>query len=569
MGLGRLFRDHWGPFTVAGVFTFCSAALMLAFPFYIINLYQRILPNEAYSSLFFLTGGVIAAFLIMGALDAVRSAVFSRVGEGIDANISQRIFAALHRSRTGEREHLQDVGKVREFLTGQQVEAFFELPFTPIFLAVLFLMHPLLGALGLTGALVLMGLGAAQHVFSVRAHAEGERERRRDNAFARATVRNLPVMQALGMRRSLRERWQQIHARAVDAQMRSNDVIMGLTAWSMPVRFLFQIVVLGTGAWLVIQGELQAGVMIAANILTMRAMQPAMKAMSSWRGFLDARDAYARLAAYLDVAEPGAGRRGATRPDPEQPAVSARDLTVHLAEAGQPVVDRVALSVARGELVGVTGPNGAGKSSLARAILGIWPASSGAVALAGIPLEAVSDDDRRDLIGYVPQDVALFDGTIAENIRRFGPKDDDGVVAAAKRAGVHGIVLRLPDGYDTRVAATEGALTGGQRQRIAVARALYGDPAVIVLDEPNANLDSNGEEAMLDALRTARDAGAGVLMITHAPGLLRQADRVLRLEHGRVVDAGAPEQVLVARPAPAAGAGGSAHPRPPRRMNTR
>jgi ATP-binding cassette subfamily C exporter for protease/lipase len=361
-------------------------------------------------------------------------------------------------------------------------------------------------------------------------------------------VRNLAVMQALGMRRALRERWQRIHARAVDAQMRSNDVIMGLTSWSMPIRFLFQIIVLGAGALLVIRGELEPGVMIAANILTMRAMMPAMKAMSSWRGFLDARDAYARLAQYMDANEPGDDPdRPARQPDPYQPAIAVAGLAVDQPDGDGRILDGVDLSVARGEMIGVTGPNGAGKSTLAKAALGIWPAQAGAVSLAGVPLAELTDGDRRALIGYVPQNVALFEGTIAENIRRFGPKDDAGVVAAAKQAGVHGIILRLPEGYDTRVSGADGALTGGQRQRIAVARALYGDPAVIVLDEANANLDSNGEEAMLEALSTARGTGSGVLMITHKPSLLRSADRVIRLEAGRVAAEGTPAEILGAR----------------------
>lgn len=517
---------------------------MLALPFYIINLYQRILPNEAYASLYFLTAGVLGAFLVMGALDSLRSAVFARIGERLDERLSRRVFAAMHRRGTGERHELNDVAKVRDFLTGQQIEAFFELPFTPMFLIVLFLMHPLLGVLGLTGALVLMGLGALQHVLSVNAHAAGERASRQDQAFAASSLRNREVMEALGMRRTIRERWERIHDRAVTAQMRSTDIIMGMSAWSMPIRFIFQIIVLGTGAYLVLQEQLQPGVMIAANILTMRAMQPAMKAMTSWRGFLDARDAYSRLRAY-EAAQPS----DASGPDAPQTAVPEGPLRVHdlhVAPPQQdvPVLQGVSVEVDRGALLGVTGPNGAGKSSFARGLLGVWPAVRGEITLGGIEIAAMPDALRRKAIGYLPQDIALFEGTVAENIRRFGPRDDDGVLAAAKAAGIHGPILRLQHGYDTPVPGQGGPLTGGQRQRVALARALYGEPALIVLDEPNANLDSSGEEALIKALDAARARGAVVVMVTHKAQLLRHADQVLQLAAGRPRALAPPREVL-------------------------
>jgi ATP-binding cassette subfamily C exporter for protease/lipase len=540
----QLLRDYRGAFWIAGLFTFCSAALVLALPFYIINLYQRILPNESYATLYFLTAGVLGAFLVMGALDSLRSTVFARIGERLDERLSRRVFAAMHRRGTGNREELNDVGKVRDFLTGQQIEAFFELPFVPIFLAVLFLMHPLLGMLGLTGALLLMGLGGLQHALSVRAHREGEWAARQDEAFAESSLRNLEVMEALGMRTAIRRRWQEIHDWASAARMRADDVIMGLSAWSMPIRFIFQIIVLGVGAYLVLQGDLQPGVMIAANILTMRAMMPAMKAMTSWRGFLDARDAYARLRAYESDDSPA--RCEAVEAQTARPAgpLEVTNLDVQVPETDRIVLRGIDIEVRAGELLGVTGPNGAGKSSFARAILGIWPAIRGQVKLGGIDIASFSDELRRLTIGYLPQDIALFAGTVAENIRRFGPRDDDGVVAAAKAAGVHGPILRLKKGYDTPIPEQGGALTGGQRQRLALARALYGDPNLLVLDEPNANLDTSGEDALLTAVQAAQARGAVVIMVTHKAQLLRRADRVLMLDRGELHALAVPSEVL-------------------------
>lgn len=539
--LGDLLREFRLAFAVVGVFSVCSSLLFLALPFYMINLFQRVVPNEAYATLLFLTLIVVGAFVVSGILDGLRSTVLARVGARLDQRISHRLFRSMHYTTRDRRADFSDAEKLRDFLGGGQIEPFFDFPFTPIFLGVVFLLHPVLGILGAIGAVLLTVLGIVQHVLTARADAAGQEARRGEQDFLSSSMRNLDAMEGLGMADRIRTRWLALHEDALARQTRVSSTILGLQAWTMPIRFIFQVAVLGTGAYLVVQEQITFGTMIAANILTMRAMMPAMQGITAWRSFLDTKDAYRRLQT-IDAVDDTAPESAPALP--ERASLSLARAAVRVPETETEVVREVSFSLAPGDILGVVGPNGSGKSSLARGLVGAWPLAAGQVRLGERDVSALTDSQRADAIGYMPQDVQLFEGTVAENIRRFGPADDAGTVAAAQKVGVHELILRLPKTYDTALDPDGRPLTAGQRQRVGLARALYNAPRLLVLDEPDANLDNEGVEALVATIRAMAAAGTVVVLVTHSRELLRHTGYLLSLRGGRQADFGPTVQVL-------------------------
>jgi ATP-binding cassette subfamily C exporter for protease/lipase len=420
---------------------------------------------------------------------------------------------------------------LRQFLTGNGVFAFFDLPWTLIYIAVLFVMHPWLGWAAILFAIVQGTVAVWGHRIVRPLHEKAMEGVTDSQAFLHAKLRNVEVVEAMGMRGSLRRLWLQVHERQLQGHGTAFEYSQRLQAVTKFLQYTQQSLTLAVGAVLAIDGQIGVGAMIASNALIANALRPIGTLVQTWRQFLDARQSYGRLETLLhENPERPAGRV----PDEIAGQVTLQGLVATAPGREQPILRGISAEFKAGEVIGIVGPSGAGKSTLARCLVGIWPDVQGRVLLDG---HAIGDWQREALgphLGYLPQDIELLDGSIAENIARFGEVDSEQVIEAARRTGLHDMILRLPKGYDTPMGEAGSLLSGGQRQRVALARALYGDPALVVLDEPNASLDDVGEAALLQALRDLKSRGKTVFMIVHQPHLLAAADRVLVLEQGQV-----------------------------------
>jgi ATP-binding cassette subfamily C exporter for protease/lipase/ATP-binding cassette subfamily C protein EexD len=497
----------------------------------------------------------VAALLALGAmalLDVVRSRLLAAAGMALDRRIGPRVLeGVLGRVSAAEfAPGLRDVNALRGFLGGSGVMALFDAPWLPIFLLIIFLFHPLLGAIALAGSALMCLLAYLNERLSrpplERAQAEGRRAAR----YIDAAVRNTEVIGALGMLPALTRRWERLNDAVLREQLRAAEVGSRFAGWTKFARQALQTAMLAAGAWLVIGQHVSAGVMIAATILLGRALAPVEMLVAGWRSLVEARGAWRRLAALLEK-EPAAAAT-------ELPVPRGR-LAVESVAFTYPGTERVFLrgvsfGLAAGESLGIVGPSASGKSTLSRLLVGVWKPVSGAVRLEGADVAAWPRAALGPHIGYLPQDVELFSGTVAENIARLGEPDAAEVVRAAQRAGVHEMILRLPKGYDSEIGEGGQVLSAGQRQRIALARALYGQPCLVVLDEPNSNLDHEGEQALSRALTILKEEGVTVVVVAHRPSLLAGVDRLLVLRDGMVDAFGSRGEVMarVTRVAPAA-----------------
>ena len=536
-----------------GVFSFFLNLLMLVVPLYMLQVYDRVLSSRSVSTLLMLT--IIAGFmlLILGILETVRARVLVRTGVKFEGLLQNRVFAAVFERSLGapgatRAQALQDLDTIRQFLTGTGLFALLDAPWAPIFIIVIFLLHPWLGTAALIGALVLLALALANEALTRRPLRIASEQTIKANNFAEASLENAEVLKAMGMLAGIRRRWYEYRLAAVAQQACASDRAGVVLASTKFFRLYLQILILGIGAYLAMEQSITPGAMIAAAILLGRALAPVELAVSNWRGFVGARSALARLKALL--AEVPAASANMNLPKPEGRVEF--DQVIAIAPGGDPaspILKGVSFQLMPGEVLGVIGPTAAGKSSLARLLVGVWPTLRGSVRLDGVDVYEWSRSDLGKHIGYQPQDVALFDGTIAENIARFGQVDSDAVVSAARQAQVHELILRLPQGYDTRVGADGHVLSGGQCQRVGLARALYGDPVLVVLDEPNANLDQPGELALLATIDTLKQAGRTLVIIAHRPSILVSADSILYLNNG-VIGTLAPRDEVIANFAP-------------------
>ena len=473
-----------------------------------------------------------------------------RVGAALDLRLGARVFdAAFERTLGGSGGHsgqaLGDLGTVRQFLTGKGLFAFFDIPWTPVYILVVFLLSPWLGLFALIAALVLLALAWINERATAPLLAEAGRLGAAANQYAVTQLRNAEAIDAMGMLGGLRERWFQRHGRHLAVQSEAADRGAMIGAVTRFFRFALQSGILGLGAWLVLQNQLTPGGMIAASILLGRALAPVDLAIATWRGFVSAREAYGRLGKLLD-AHP-ARQAMVTLPAPKGELL-VENLVVAAPGSRNPILKGLNFRMSPGNIVAVVGPSASGKSTLARAPVGVWAPLNGAVRLDGADVHAWDKAELGAFVGYLPQDVELFEGTVAENIARFGPLDSQRIVAAAQKAGVHELVLQLAEGYETPIGEGGAALSGGQRQRIALARALYGDPVLLVLDEPNANLDDAGDAALMAALRAAKKDKRTVFVMTHRVNVLRIADAIMILAAGAIQGFGPPDKVLKALP---------------------
>ena len=539
----RLFKYE---FLIVGLFSMVANLLMLAPTLYMLQVYDRVLVSRSELTLIFVSLITLFLFGVMAFSEWARSRLLVRIGVRLDAALGTRVFNAsfeanLSRSGAAAQRSFQDLIELRQFVTGNGTLAFFDVPWMPVYLAVLFFLHPFLGWVALAFTLVQLALAWFGHRNTVAPADAASKAGQAANLFLQTKLRNTEVVESMGMLGGLQKRWAERHAHYMEQQGASQALSHRISAISKWVRYCQQSFALAAGALLVIDGQLTAGAMIAANVLMGRALAPIDQLVGTWRGFLSARNAFERLESLLEAhpeRDPALTRvapRGALR---------LQQVVASAPGRKEPILKGVDLQADVGTVTVVLGPSGSGKSTLARVLMGIWPDVRGEVLLDERPL---SGWDRAELgphVGYLPQDVEMFDGTIAENIARFSDVDSEKVIAAARSAGLHEMILRFPKGYDTPMGEAGGLLSGGQRQRVGLARALYGNPAVIVLDEPNANLDDAGEAALMQAVREFKAKGRTIFLITHRPGAIAVADQLVVLQDGRVQAQGPRDAVL-------------------------
>ncbi|MBH3454881.1 type I secretion system permease/ATPase [Pseudomonas monteilii] len=542
--LFRLRRSFYALAAFSGVIN----VMMLTPAIYMLQVYDRALVSRNVTTLGMLTLLVVGLFLLMSALEMTRTRVLIRVGNCLDMDLNRRIFSAafernLSRAGGNPAQALQDLAQVRQFLTGNGLFAFFDAPWTPIYLVVCYLIHPWLGLVTMIGSLILVGLAYLTEKATQKPLAEANQAAMTSASYANNNLRNAEVIEAMGMLPSIGKRWYQRHLRILQMQTLASDRAALISSTGRFVRITLQSLILGTGALLAIEGKITPGMMIACSILTGRALGPVEQVIASWKQLLGCRLAWGRLNDLLQDYPQRPPSMSLQRP--------MGMLAVENVIAGAPgtttsIVRGVSFSLVPGESLGIIGPSASGKSTLARLLVGVWPAQAGKVRLDGADIFTWNKAELGPWLGYLPQDVELFEGTIAENIARFAEVDSDAVIRAARSSGVHDMILHFPQGYDTRLAADGTPLSGGQKQRIALARALYGEPNLVVLDEPNANLDDVGEKALVDALAELKARGATVILISHRPNVLCAVDKILMLRDGAVHMLGSRDEVFAA-----------------------
>jgi len=535
-------------FVAVGLFSLAINLLLLAPAIYMLQVYDRVLSSRNEVTLLMLTLIVVGLYVLEAVIELVRSGVLIRTSAALDVSLAARVFDASFerylRVRAGHAgQALADLANLRQFLTGQGLFAFFDAPWVPIYVGVIFLLSPWLGLFAIAAVTLLFAMAYLTERMTSPLLARAAREAQDAAGYAGSNLRNADAIEAMGMLGSLRERWFARQRRYLSLQAAASDRAAVVGAGAKFLRLTFQSGILGIGAWLVLQNQLTPGGMIAAAILMGRALAPVELAIGAWRGFVAVRGAYARLVELL-AAHPA---RGASLALPRPLGDVAAENLVVVAPAGRaPILKGLSFRFPAGTMVAVIGPSAAGKSTLARALVGVWAPVSGAIRLDGADVHKWDKAQLGPWIGYLPQDVELFEGTVAENIARFGAIDSDSVLRAAKRAGVHDLVVRLPEKYDTLIGEGGSVLSAGQRQRVALARALYGDPALVVLDEANANLDDVGDAALIEALRTIKDERRTAFVITHRRNVLRNVDQIMVLAEGTIKAIGPREDILKA-----------------------
>lgn len=540
-----MFREE---FAIVGILSFLSNLLMLAPTIYMLQVFDRVLVSR--SELTLLAVSIVTLFLfgVMACSEWLRSRVLVRAGMQFDERLSTRVFNASFEAKLGQSSAppsraFSDLMQIRQFMTGNGIFAIFDAPWAPIYVAVTFLLHPLLGILALVFALIQAALAWFGHRHTVAPAEDAIKATTETNNYLHSKLKNAEVLESMGMIGNLKSRWNFKHEASTSKNTTSQALSNRITTWSKFIRYSQQSLSLGAGALLVIDGQMSPGAMIAANVLMGRALAPIDQLVTAWRGFATSKSAFKRLDALL--AEHPDRDLALKRVAPTG-AISLQNVSANVPGRVSPILNEVSLTVSAGTVLAVLGASGSGKSTLARVMVGIWPGVTGNVQLDGLPISSWNRIDLGPHIGYLPQDVELFEGTIAENIARLGEVDSSKVIEAARSAGMHEMILRFSKGYDTPIGEAGNLLSGGQRQRIGLARAIYGNPALVVLDEPNANLDDAGESALLDTVRQVKSKGKTVILITHRPGAIAVADRIVFLQNGKIMVEGPRDSVIAA-----------------------
>ena len=534
--IGQALAGFRGAFRSVGVFSAIINLLMLVPSLYMLQVYDRVLSSRNETTLIMLTLMILGAYLLMNGLEFVRSFVLIRVGAQLDMKLNKRVYTAsfeqnLKRSGGNAGQALQDLTTIRQFVTGNSLFAFFDAPWFPVYLLVIFMFDWVLGVFAVAGTLILVILAYVNEVVSRKPLAEANGMAVTAGTLATNNLRNAEVIQAMGMLPNLMSRWFKLHGRFLQLQAEASEKAGIVTATSKFVRISLQSLILGLGALLALENRITPGMMIVGSILMGRALAPVDQLINIWKGWSATQSAYRRLAELLTNNPPRV--RGMALPRPNG-HLALESVTAMPPGSALPALRNVNLQLPAGEVLGVIGPSGSGKSTLARLLVGVWPATAGKVRLDGSDVYQWNKDELGPHLGYLPQDIELFAGTVSENIARFGMVDADKVITAAKLAGVHDMILHFPQGYDTVLGDGGAGLSGGQKQRIGLARALYDDPSLIVLDEPNSNLDDSGEQALLAAIQQLRQRGRTIVVVSHRTSILQVTTRLLLLRQGTV-----------------------------------
>lgn len=534
-------------FLSAAGFSLLINFLMITPSIYMLQVYDRVVATGNLSTLTMLTVILMVLFISLGSLEWVRSQILVRVSSRLETLLNQRLFRVAFKQslysggQKATTQPLDDLTGLRQFLTGNGLFAFFDAPWMPIYLAILFFFHPWYGWFSVITAIVLCIVAYANEKFTSKTLSEANATAIATRNMLAQNLRNAEIIESMGMLGNIRRRWIEGAVKVLDLQAEASSRAGLLVALSKVIRMSSQSLILGLGAYLVIEREITSGSMIAGSILMGRALAPIDLMIGSWKGFIAARGQYDRLnQLLLQIPD---DKEHMTLPDPVG-RIQLENAVVTPPGSKAPVIKGISITIERGDIVGILGPSGSGKSTLARAILGIWPTSNGAIRLDGAEIFNWDREHLGNFVGYLPQDIEIFEGTIADNIARFGTVDAEKVVEAAKMADVHDLILRFPEGYDTMIGATGGNLSGGQRQRIGLARAMYGKPVLVVLDEPNSNLDEHGEQALEKALLQLKQNGSTVLIVTHRTNVLSKVDKLMILSEGALVVYGPKDQVI-------------------------
>ncbi len=522
--------------------------LHLAMPLYTIQIYDRVIASGSYETLVALSGLVVVILGFQAVLDYLRHRIFAILGAQVAGRLGRDVFEAsvettLRDGAAAAAGSIRDLGDLRSFIASGAIALPLDLAMAPLFLFVLWLLHPIYGLVGLTAALILTGIAIATEVLARRPTARATLAAGAVHVETAAAIRNAEVITAMGMLPAVARRWRRSQAEALDNAERRRAVAKALAATAKALRVGLQVAVLATGATLVIQREVSGGTIIAASVLMARLLLPFEQMIEGWRQWVDAMAAGERL---RDVLNRGATRRSSSPIRVAHGRLSADRVGYVPPGQDTPLLRNVSFQIEAGELLGVVGPSGAGKSTLARLVVGLWAPTAGGIFLDGQSTFTHERASFGEAVGYLPQDPLLLDGTVRDNISRFRDGDIAEVVAAARLAGVHELIGALPQGYETRLADAGSRLSGGQRQRIALARAVYGDPKLLVLDEPNSNLDAEGEAALVEAIEIARRRGTTVLVIAQRMSILKRADKLMVLKDGTVAQFGDRAEVLAA-----------------------
>ncbi len=531
-----------------GIFSLIANVLMLTPTIYMLQVYGRVMKSGSELTLLMVTLFLVFFYGIMAFAEWIRSRLLVRVGVRLDEALNSLVFNAsfkayLNRGKHNVTEAFSDLTNIRQFLTANGMIAFFDTPWTPIYIAVIFLLSPFLGWLSILFAVIQLGLTWQSHRLSTKEIQSAAEAGNDSYRYVQSKLRNIEPVHAMGMEGNLQERWFRLHDTSLAKAEQSLDRQHRQQSFGKFVRYTMQSLTLGAGALMVIEGKMAAGSMIAANVLMSKALQPLDLVVATWKPFVQSKTAFGRLEKLLeDFPE----RHPGTKHQDPLGEVRLEALTASVEGRDTPILHELNAVFPAGRVTVVVGPSGSGKSTLARCVVGVWPKREGRLLIDGEPIESWDRTELGPHIGYLPQDIELFDGTIAENIARFAEVDSEKVIEAAKRTGIHEMILHFPHGYDTQIGEAGGMLSGGQRQRLGLARAMYGNPAILVLDEPNANLDDAGERSLLEAVVNLRNSGKTVILITHRPNVLGAADLLVVMQGGRIIHCGPRDEVLAA-----------------------
>ncbi|QKJ88774.1 type I secretion system permease/ATPase [Paramixta manurensis] len=538
-----ILRTKKSLFRAVGIFTALINMLMLAPSIYMLQVYDRVLPSANSMTLLMLTLMVLGMYAIMGLLEYIRSMVVICISNDIDRQLNTRVYTAAFRAGLKEGptdkagQALGDLTTLRQFITGNGLFTLFDAPWFPIYLLVIFLFNISMGVFAFVGAVLLILLAMFNERWSRRPLLQANQLAIASTQLANTNLRNAEVIEAMGMLSNLRRRWLHLHQGFLASQCRASERAALITALTKCVRLTLQSLILGLGGWLAIEGAITPGMMVAGSILMGRVLAPIEQAIGAWKSWRAASLAWQRLVSLLNAFP---------RPE-DRLALPAPSGSIHVEKVSvSPGLNDISFSVRPGEVVGIIGPSAAGKSTLARVVAGVCPTNQGVVRLDGADITQWNREALGAFVGYLPQDIELFAGTIAENIARFSDAEAEKIIEAARMAGVHELILRLPQGYDTVIGHRGAGLSGGQKQRIGLARALFGSPPLLVLDEPNSNLDDAGERALGEAILQFKQRNKTVLLVTHRPAQLMMTDKLLVLNNGLLTAYGETKQVLQA-----------------------